>query len=78
MLGCVSSANIIYSRAGLTAIVMFLVVYFFKVMFRIVVLKELLDPKCTYFKVHEFSALAEKVAKTEILIDAVEIKENVD
>lgn len=53
---------------------MFLVVYFFKAMFRIVVLKELLDPKCTYFTVHEFSALAEKIAKTEILIDAVEIK----
>lgn len=80
MLGCVSSANIIYSRAGLTTKVMFLVVYFFKVMFRFVDLKELLDPKCTfeYFTVHEFSGLAEKIAKTETLIDAVEIKENVD
>lgn len=80
VLGCVSSANIIYSRAGLTPKVMFLVVYFFKVMFRIVDLKELLDPKCTLgnFTVHEFSGLAEKITKTEILIDAVEIKENVD
>lgn len=49
-------------------------------MFRFVDLKELLDPKCTleYFTVHEFSGLAEKIAKTETLIDAVEIKENVD
>lgn len=80
VLGCVSSANIIYSRAGLTTKVMFLVVYFFKIMFRIVDLKELLDPKCTlrYLTVHEFSGLAEKIATSEIFIDGVEIKENVD
>lgn len=57
---------------------MFLVVYFFKVMFCIVVLKELLDLKCIYFKVYEFLVLVEKVVKIEILIDVVEIKENVD
>lgn len=38
LLGCV--ANVIYSRAGLRTKVMFLVVYFFKVMFRIVDLNE--------------------------------------
>lgn len=56
---------------------MFLVVYFFKVMFRIVDLKELLDPKCTlgYLYVHEFSGLAERIENTAILIDRVEIKE---
>lgn len=81
VLGCVSSANTIYSRAGLTTKVMFLVVCFLKIMFRIVDLKELLDPKCTLrcFTVHEFSGgLAEKIATIDILIDEVEIKENVN
>lgn len=80
VLGCVFSANITNVETVLTTKVMFLVVYIFKIIFRIVDLRELLDPKCTfeYFTVHEFSGLAEKIAKTEIFIDAVEIKENVD
>lgn len=80
VMGCVSSANIINVKAGLTTKVMILVVYVLKVIFRIVDLKELLDPKCTFIHitVHEFSGLAEKIAKKEILIDAVEMKENVD
>lgn len=80
VLGSVSSANINFPRAGLTTKVFFLVVYIFKIMFRIVDLKNLLDPNYTSnnFPFHEFSGLAEKIAKTNILIDAVEIKENVD
>lgn len=68
LLGCV--ANVIYSRAGLRTKVMFLVVYFFKAMFRIVDLKELLDPK--------YTGLAGRIENTVILIDRFEINENVD
>lgn len=80
MLGCVLFVNIIYLRVGLMLKVMFLVVYFFKVMFCIVDLKELLDLKCILgnFIVYEFFGLVEKIIKIEILIDVVEIKENVD
>lgn len=54
VLGSVSSANIINVKGGLRTKVMFLVVYVFKIVFFIVDLKELLDPKCTlgYFSVH--------------------------
>lgn len=51
VMGCVSSANIINVKAGLTTKVMILVVYVLKVIFRIVDLKELLDPKCTFIHI---------------------------